>query len=62
MFTASKTSAKKASLKSKEFNKMYEELLSNEEFLDLISRSVDHKKRTDRRFELWIEKMQEVDL
>jgi len=31
----------------------YERLCGNDEFSDLISRAVDHKKRTDRRFEIW---------
>lgn len=31
----------------------YRELLQNEEFNDLISRSVDHTKRMNRRFALW---------
>ncbi|WP_042726175.1 hypothetical protein [Chthoniobacter flavus] len=33
--------------------KRFAELMRNEEFLDLISRAVDHKKRTLRRFEIW---------
>ena len=33
----------------------YFELLKNEEFGDLISRAVDHTKRTKRRFEIWEE-------
>jgi hypothetical protein len=36
-----------------QFRKCYFDLLANEEFDDLISRAVDHKKRTQRRFELW---------
>jgi hypothetical protein len=31
----------------------YERLCGYDEFSDLISRAVDHKKRTDRRFEIW---------
>lgn len=38
-----------------EFRKRYTQLLANEEFQDLISRSVDHTKRTKRRFKLWDE-------
>ncbi len=34
----------------------YYSLLKNEEFDDLISRAVDHKSRTLRRFELWEQK------
>lgn len=37
------------------FRRKYEELLNDEEFSDLISRAVDHTKRTRRRFELWDE-------
>lgn len=36
-----------------QFRQCYYDLLKNEEFDDLISRAVDHKKRTQRRFELW---------
>jgi hypothetical protein len=39
-----------------EFRLLYFDLLKNEEFLDLISRAVDHKKRTNRRFQMWAEK------
>ncbi len=37
------------------FRNAYNELLANEEFQDLISRSVDHTKRTKRRFQMWDE-------
>lgn len=37
------------------FREGYFNLLKNEEFQDLISRSVDHTKRTRRRFEMWNE-------
>lgn len=62
MFTASHVDAQTASAKSADFNLAYEDLLEDEEFLDLISRSVDHKKRTDRRFEMWLEKMRQIGL
>ena len=38
-----------------EFRHAYEQLLNEEEFDDLISRAVDHTRRTKRRFELWEE-------
>lgn len=41
--------------KKKEFKRRYNLLLNNEEFQDLISRAVDHTKRTKRRFGLWNE-------
>ncbi|MCR6663297.1 MAG: DUF262 domain-containing protein [Luteimonas sp.] len=36
-----------------EFLKRFKKLLADSEFQDLISRAVDHTKRTKRRFELW---------
>ncbi len=53
------TAQKAASVKTK-FRKNFEKLLDNKEFQDLISRSVDHKTRTIKRFELWEEAMAEV--
>jgi len=53
---ASQTSLEKAMKNREEFRESYFELLKNEEFEDLISRAVDHKKRTERRFELWQQK------
>jgi hypothetical protein len=35
------------------FRQQYEELLRNEQFTDLISRAVDHTRRTKLRFTLW---------
>lgn len=35
------------------FRRNYEKLLRNEEFTDLITRAIDHKRRTKRRFALW---------
>ncbi len=42
------------------FRDAYATLLAQEEFDDLISRSVDHKKRTLRRFELWRDQVEAV--
>ena len=39
----------------KSFRHAYSRLLKNEEFLDLISRSIDHTSRMARRVELWNE-------
>ena len=39
------------------FYDRYVYLLMNAEFDDLITRSIDHKSRTNRRFELWSEKI-----
>lgn len=38
----------------------YKRLLKNEEFGDLISRAVDHTKRTKRRFKMWNEHVSKV--
>lgn len=40
------------------FRRDYFDLIQTEEFEDLISRAVDHKKRTERRFEIWREKFE----
>lgn len=62
MLTASTIKEDDATAKMKQFRERYSLLLQNEEFLDLISRSVDHKRRTDRRFELWEAEMQKIGL
>lgn len=62
MFTASQVDAGTAKTKSAAFGTKYLELLNNDEFTDLISRSVDHKKRTERRFEMWLEAMRNIGL
>lgn len=54
---AAKLSPQKAAAVKGEFRKKFTELLANEEFQDLVSRSVDHTKRTKRRFALWEEAM-----
>ena len=41
----------------RKFRQRYAKLETHEEFQDLISRSVDHKRRTMRRFEIWDEVM-----
>ncbi len=48
-----------ASLKS-DVRSRLSSLLTNDEFVDLIKRSVDHKRRTVRRFELWSNAMGEL--
>lgn len=42
------------------FRDAFDQLFQNEEFLDLINRSVDHKKRTERRFQIWEETMRGI--
>jgi hypothetical protein len=39
------------------FLKQYRELFNDETFLDLISRAIDHKKRTLKRFEIWNDRL-----
>lgn len=60
MSTASKISVETAQKKKKAFLDAFNHLMASEEFSDLISRAVDHKRRTDRRFELWEERMGKV--
>lgn len=62
MFTASSVGENEANTKATGFRQQYEQLLRNEEFEDLIARSVDHKKRTDRRFEMWANAMARIGL
>jgi hypothetical protein len=50
---ASRTTLEHARENRGRFRQIYFSLLENEEFEDLISRAVDHKKRTERRFLLW---------
>lgn len=40
-----------------EFRRRFRLLLEDEEFQDLIGRSIDHKSRTLRRFEIWNERL-----
>lgn len=53
MHSASRTGPKKAKSLREGFRQTFHALLKNDEFVDLINRAVDHKKRTLRRFELW---------
>ena len=55
MHSAARVGPEQARNVSKQFRKKYTDLLRNEEFIDLISRAVDHKKRTIRRFAMWEE-------
>ncbi|GJM45034.1 MAG: hypothetical protein DHS20C21_18760 [Gemmatimonadota bacterium] len=53
MMTAVHVGSQRAPEIRDKFRSGYETLLGDEEFNDLISRAVDHKSRTKRRFELW---------
>ena len=53
MLSAARIGPKRAHETRSTFRKSYTALLADEEFNDLISRAVDHKKRTTRRFEIW---------
>jgi hypothetical protein len=57
MFSASKVTPEKARLFRKQFRQQYDRIMRKSEFIDLISRAVDHTKRTKRRFEIWNEIM-----
>ena len=43
--------------KAEDFKHYYGELLQDNEFQDLISRAIDHRSRTLRRFEMWSESL-----
>ncbi|MEW8394484.1 MAG: DUF262 domain-containing protein [Candidatus Thiodiazotropha sp.] len=52
-FSASIVTTDAASNVRNEFRLRYSKLLEDEEFQDLISRAVDHTRRTKRRFQMW---------
>lgn len=62
MLTASRTTVTKAASVRTELRAAYRKLLKDEIFSDLISRSVDHKSRTLKRFELWNELFSRIPL
>jgi len=53
MTKASAITVEQATEKRAAFRAAYSELMKDEDFEDLISRSVDHKSRTEKRFEMW---------
>ncbi|SFF11710.1 Protein of unknown function DUF262 [Sulfitobacter brevis] len=62
MSTAHKTSLNTALDLRAEFLDAFNDIIEVDDFQDLISRSVDHKSRTEKRFKLWNEKMAEIGL
>lgn len=54
---AVRVSPQKAAAVKTMFRRKFDALLKDDEFQDLISRSVDHTRRTKRRFVLWNEAM-----
>jgi hypothetical protein len=60
MLQASKLAPDVALLHRDLFRERFSALLKNDEFKDLISRAVDHTKRTKRRFEMWRLAMEDV--
>lgn len=57
MYSLTKVPTDAVKRSSGEFYRRYTELLQQSEFEDLITRSIDHKSRTHRRFELWSEEV-----
>ena len=55
--TMSRHSIKEVQDISAGFRQAYASLFDNEDFQDLISRAVDHKSRTRKRFEIWEERL-----
>lgn len=62
MHTSSKITLEVAQAKRLQFAVKFGDLLNDEGFEDLISRAVDHKSRTTKRFELWNSAMAEIGL
>jgi len=60
MMTASSVSKEDAEKNSDKFGSEFAALCEDETFTDLISRSVDHKSRTDKRFAIWEGRMKRV--
>lgn len=60
MLTLSKISLERAKEVSERYQELELELLNDQEFDDLIARSVDHVSRTKRRFQLWNDKFAEL--
>ena len=60
MMMATRMTRDEAAARRDGIRQKYFELFEEEEFTDLISRGVDHKKRTDKRFELWEQHFAEV--
>ncbi|MCY4653619.1 MAG: DUF262 domain-containing protein [Dehalococcoidia bacterium] len=57
MYSLSGLSPETVNSGAKQFYKRYKRLLRDSEFDDLITRSIDHKSRTLRRFELWSQRI-----
>ena len=53
MISASTVSLDRARAVRDQVREAYDKLLRNDEFEDLISRAVDHTKRTKQRFQMW---------
>ena len=59
MTTVARRSTEEVQREAVAFRARFVELLQDDEFQDLISRSIDHKSRTLRRFEIWNERLVE---
>jgi Protein of unknown function DUF262 len=53
MHTAAKTEIDQAQNMRAQFRDRFFEVIADEQFSDLVSRAVDHRSRTLRRFEIW---------
>lgn len=62
MMTATGVDNDVADAKRDQFRNAFDEIMSDEDFQDLISRAVDHKSRTEKRFKMWNAKMAEIGL
>ncbi|MEC8580762.1 MAG: DUF262 domain-containing protein [Pseudomonadota bacterium] len=62
MKTAASVDLEVAEQKFTDFNNAFSTIMADEDFQDLISRSVDHKSRTEKRFAMWNQTMAEIGL
>jgi len=62
MHTATRTDVATAASRKDQFLTKFAELLNDDDFQDLISRSVDHKTRTESRFARWKAAMGQIGL
>lgn len=60
MDTTAKLIPQKATERREAFRKAFYELCADDDFVDLISRAVDHKSRTEKRFAIWNDRIAKV--
>ncbi len=62
MRTAANIDKQTAIEKRDDFRIVFQKIIDDEDFQDLISRAVDHKSRTEKRFHIWSSRMADIGL